>query len=60
MCSRTFPRSPPSKAKQVAWGWYEEGYDREPNDKGDQLHTGYIGHHNGPQYFGYVVEQSGR
>lgn len=42
-------------AKQVAWGWYEEGYDREPNDKGDKLHTGYIGHHNGPQYFGYVA-----
>ncbi len=40
--------------KQTPWGWYEEGYDHEPNDKGDQLHTGYIGHHNGPQYFGYV------
>jgi phospholipase C len=44
-----------SGAKQVAWGWYEEGYDREPNDKGDKLHTAYIGHHNGPQYFGYVA-----
>ena len=40
--------------KQVAWGWYEEGYDREPNDKNGPLHSGYIGHHNGPQYFGYV------
>jgi phospholipase C len=44
-----------SQAKKVAWGWYEEGYDREPNDKGNKLHTGYIGHHNGPQYFGYVA-----
>jgi phospholipase C len=43
-----------ARVKPVAWGWYEEGYDREPNDKGNQLHTGYIGHHNGPQYFGYV------
>jgi phospholipase C len=42
------------KAAQLPWGWYEEGYDREPGDKGDALPTGYIGHHNGPQYFGYV------
>jgi phospholipase C len=44
-----------SKAAELPWGWYEEGYDREPNDKGDKLHTAYIGHHNGPQYFGYVA-----
>jgi phospholipase C len=43
-----------SKAAELPWGWYEEGYDHEPTDKGDALHTGYIGHHNGPQYFGYV------
>ena len=43
-----------TKAAQLPWGWYEEGYDREPGDKGNALHTGYIGHHNGPQYFGYV------
>ncbi len=41
--------------KALSWGWYEEGYDREPNDTGSQLHTGYIGHHNAPQYFGYVA-----
>jgi phospholipase C len=35
------------------WGWYQEGYDREPTD-GTVLHESYIGHHNGPQYFGYV------
>ncbi len=40
-------------AKAVPWGWFQEGYDREPTD-GAQLHTSYIGHHNGPQYFGYV------
>ena len=43
-----------AKAAATAWGWYEEGYDREPSDKGSLLHAGYIGHHNGPQYFGYV------
>jgi phospholipase C len=43
-----------SKSAELPWGWYEEGYDREPNDKGNVLHTAYIGHHNGPQYFGYV------
>jgi phospholipase C len=45
---------------QVAmnWGWYEEGYDREPNEPASTpaggSHDSYIGHHNGPQYFGYV------
>jgi phospholipase C len=43
-----------AKAAATPWGWYEEGYDREPSDRGGPLHTGYIGHHNGPQYFGYV------
>jgi phospholipase C len=42
-----------SKAAAVPWGWYEEGYDAEPNQK--SLHYGYIGHHEGPQYFGYVA-----
>jgi phospholipase C len=45
-----------SKALALPWGWYEEGYDHEPSDKGgDATHDGYIGHHNGPQYFGYVA-----
>jgi phospholipase C len=44
-----------SHALQLPWGWYEEGYDHEPNEKGAATHTGYIGHHNGPQYFGYVA-----
>ena len=38
----------------VKWGWYQEGYDKEPTDQGTE-HTSYIGHHNGPQYFGYVA-----
>ena len=40
-------------AKAVPWGWYQEGYDAEPT--GGTLHQSYIGHHNGPQYFGYVA-----
>lgn len=48
-----------SRAAEVPWGWYEEGYDHEPTDKADApadgAHGSYIGHHNGPQYFGYVT-----
>jgi phospholipase C len=48
-----------SRAAQLPWGWYEEGYDREPTDKAGApaggSHASYIGHHNGPQYFGYVA-----
>ncbi|MEJ1976715.1 MAG: alkaline phosphatase family protein [Acetobacteraceae bacterium] len=46
-----------------AWGWYEEGYDKEPNEAASApaggSHTSYIGHHNGPQYFGYVSNTPG-
>jgi len=44
----------------VPWGWYEEGYDKEPSDPNlgptdaNGTHASYITHHNGPQYFGYV------
>jgi len=39
------------------WGWYQQGYDHEPNDPaGVASHKGYIAHHNGPQYFGYVAD----
>ena len=45
----------------VAWRWYQNGYDLEPTDTtGVASHIGYVSHHNGPQYFGYVVEQSCR
>jgi phospholipase C len=46
--------------KQAAmnWAWYQEGYDREPNEPATApsggSHDSYIGHHNGPQYFGYI------
>lgn len=39
------------------WGWYQQGYDREPTDPaGIATHKGYVAHHNGPQYFGYVSD----
>jgi phospholipase C len=44
-----------SRALALPWGWYEEGYDKEPTDTGAASHDSYIGHHNGPQYFGYVA-----
>jgi phospholipase C len=48
-------------ATPVPWGWYEEGYDREPTDDTSGptdaagRHASYITHHNGPAYFGYVA-----
>jgi phospholipase C len=50
-----------SKQTAVPWGWYEEGYDREPTDSNsgptdaNGTHASYITHHNGPQYFGYIA-----
>ena len=47
--------------KAVPWGWFEEGFDREPNETdagptdANGVHASYITHHNGPQYFGYIV-----
>ncbi len=43
-----------------SWGWYQNGYDTEPglpvvNGINTVPHASYIGHHNGPQYFGYVT-----
>jgi len=48
-------------ATATPWGWYEEGYDREPSNPDDGpetangTHAAYVTHHNGPQYFGYVA-----
>jgi len=40
----------------VNWGWYQQGYGHEINDpQGKASHAGYVAHHNGPQYFGYVA-----
>jgi phospholipase C len=54
----------------VDWGWYQQGYGPEPFD-GSTIHEGagngtfnsvphasYIVHHNGPQYFGYIGDNS--
>ena len=39
----------------VQWRWYQNGYDLEPTDAGGVAsHIGYVSHHNGPQYFGYI------
>ena len=39
------------------WGWFQEGYAAEPSDTpAAPLHSSYIIHHNGPQYFGYVAD----
>jgi phospholipase C len=35
----------------ASWGWFQEGYSGEPL-------TSYISHHNGPQYFGYIANNS--
>ncbi len=49
------------KAKNlpVQWGWYQEGYDHEPTDgTGAATYETYITHHNGPQYFGYLGDNT--
>jgi phospholipase C len=43
----------------VKWRWYEEGYDHEPTDgTGPTTHENYIVHHEGPQYFGYIGDNT--
>ena len=47
----------------VPWRWYQNGYDHEPTDMtAEASHIGYVSHHNGAQYFGYIsnnpVEQT--
>ena len=46
--------------RPVSWRWYQNGYGTErglPDANGISTvpHASYIGHHNGPQYFGYVT-----
>ncbi len=44
----------------VNWRWYQEGYDLEATDStGAASHVSYVTHHNGPQYFGYIVDTPG-
>jgi phospholipase C len=49
----------------VAWGWYQQGYDAEPFDGTTTpdgvthtLHSAYIVHHNAPQYFAYLGDNT--
>ncbi len=45
--------------KPTNWGWYQQGYDHENTDAtATATHADYIPHHNGPQYFGYVSNNS--
>ena len=45
--------------KQIQWGWYQQGFDTEPTDGTNPAsHSGYVTHHNGPQYFGYVADNT--
>jgi len=40
----------------VDWRWYQEGYNHEPYEAaGVASHVGYVSHHQGPQYFGYIA-----
>lgn len=44
----------------IPWGWFQEGFGHpwgggeDPTDAEGQ-HFSYVTHHNGPQYFGYIV-----
>jgi phospholipase C len=39
------------------WGWYQQGYDHEPNETASDLpHAKYVVHHNATQYFGYIAD----
>jgi phospholipase C len=52
---RDIPFIASRNGQPVNWRWYEEGYDHEPTDgAGEATHGGYVSHHNGPQYFGYI------
>jgi len=45
--------------KAVNWGWFQQGYDHEINDASWKAsHEGYVAHHNAPQYFGYIANNS--
>jgi phospholipase C len=60
-----------AKNPSVGWGWYQQGYGPEPFD-GKPIsenagsyhytsapeHASYIVHHNGPQYFGYIGDNT--
>ena len=51
-----------SKNPHVNWTWYEQGYGAEPFDTAatgaHPVHSSYIVHHEGPQYFGYIADNT--
>ena len=61
-----------AKNQTVPWGWYQQGFNSNdapdpyepqntatPNPTGNpSLYTGYVLHHNGPQYFGYLADNT--
>jgi phospholipase C len=54
--ARDIPFIASKGGKPVTWRWYQEGYDHEPYEPGTEAsHTGYVSHHQGPQYFGYLA-----
>jgi phospholipase C len=52
--------------RPVKWGWYQQGFDANdtpdpfsgitPNSGPQAYLSGYVLHHNGPQYFGYLAD----
>jgi phospholipase C len=43
----------------TAWRWYQNGYDLEPTDTGGVAsHANFVSHHEGPQYFGYIANDT--
>ena len=44
---------------EIGWRWYQNGYGgAEPNEPSfatPGVHTNYVSHHNGAQYFGYIA-----
>jgi len=55
--SQDIPYIQKQHRESVAWRWYQNGYDQEPNDSAfpGSPHTNYVSHHQGPQYFGYLA-----
>ncbi len=61
-----------AKNQTVPWGWFQQGFNAndapdpyEPQGTGTpnptsnpSLYTGYVLHHNGPQYFGYLADNT--
>ncbi len=42
----------------VPWRWYQNGYTTEPGELSPGTHSSLVAHHNGPQYFGYIANNT--